>query len=260
MNTINSYWMGLLCVVAVGLTFTGCDETEPDNGPSRNLIYHETFEGPEPFANAYNKEVGDWDHALKYVDSIAYDGSRSVRFEVRHDDPMVAQGKRSEVTIIMGTNELLTKNAWYSFGVYFPDTYVSDTTYDVVSQWYNEGSPVRLITKRDRILIDIGSDSLSKEKIVVGDLVRDKWQEFVFHFIHSPYDDGFIEIWHNAERKVARHGGNTYNELLPKWKIGIYKAAFESGQSLVTSRVVFFDNVKIGDEKATYRDMEPRRP
>jgi hypothetical protein len=247
-------------IALAALIQISCEQTVPDTGPSQNLIFHETFEGPEPFSAVHNKEVGDWDYALQYVDSLVYGGKRSARFEIRDDQPMVAQGKRSEVTVIMGTNEQLTKRAWYSFAVYFPSSFASDTTYDVISQWYYLGSPVRLLVKRDRILIDVGCEMESKEKIVVGDLTRDTWHEFVFQFIHSASEDGYLAIWHNGEQKVARPGCNLYGDSLPKWKVGIYKSAFESGTSLVKNRVVFFDNIKIGNQNAKYRDMEPRRP
>lgn len=261
MNTLNQYLPGALRIAFATLMLMSCNEPELDTGPSANLLFHETFEGPEPFATVHNKETGAWEYALQYVGSPVYDGTRSARFEIQHDQPLVAQGRRSEVTIIMGTNGLLTRNAWYSFAVYFPsDAYAPDTTYDVISQWYKDGSPVRLLTKRDRILIDIGSEMGGKEKIEVGQLTLDTWHEFVFHFIHSHESDGYIGIWHNRQLTVSRAGGNMYNDSLPKWKIGIYKNSFEVGTSLVTNRVVFFDNIKVGDENASYRDMEPSRP
>lgn len=262
MNISTSFWKRILIIAGLAFMLITCaDPAEPDLGPSENLIFHETFEGPEPFSTTHNKEIGDWEYALQYVNSPVYDQKRSARFEVQHDQPMVAQGKRSEVTIIMGTKGILTKKAWYSFAVYFPsDAFATDTTYDVISQWYKDGSPVRLITKRDRFLIDIGSEVGVKEKIDVGALTLDTWHEFIFCFVHSPYGDGSITVWQNGEQKVSRSGGNMYNEFLPKWKIGIYKSAFEIGTSLVTNRVVFFDNIKVGNENAAYRDMEPRRP
>ena len=261
MYTTNNNWLAVASIVVAGVNLITCENVESQYGPSRNLIFHETFEGSEPFSTVHNKEIGDWEYALQYVDTLVYDGSHTARFEIRQEQPFVADGKRSEVTIIMGTNEFLTRNAWYSFAVYFPsDAFAADTTYDVVSQWYNEGSPVRFIAKGDRFLMDIGNESGSKEKIEVGDLTRDTWHEFIFNMVHSPYSDGRLTLWHNGERKVDYSGGNLYNEGLPKWKIGIYKAAFEDGTSLAARRVVFFDNVKVGNEKANYRDMEPMRP
>lgn len=262
MNISTSFWKRILIIAGLAFMLITCaDPAEPDLGPSENLIFHETFEGPEPFSTTHNKEIGNWEYALQYVNSPVFDQKRSARFEVQHDQPMVAQGKRSEVTIIMGTKGILTKKAWYSFAVYFPsDAFATDTTYDVISQWYKDGSPVRFITKRDRFLIDIGSEVGVKEKIDVGALTLDTWHEFIFCFVHSPFGDGSITVWQNGEQKVSRSGGNMYNEFLPKWKIGIYKSAFEIGTSLVTNRVVFFDNIKVGNENAAYRDMEPRRP
>ncbi len=48
-----------------------------------------------------------------------------------------------------------------------------------------------------------------------------------------------------------------YDDVLPKWKIGVYKSAFKYGLSGVTRRVIYFDNVKVGDEKSTYETMMP---
>ena len=260
MNNTNFHSAGLSVIFVILFTLFSCEKEGDGYGPSKNLIFHETFEGPEPFSNVHNQEVGEWGYALQYVDSIVHDGNRSARFEITKHQPLVADGKRSEVTIIMGTNDNLTKKAWYSFAVYFPAAFLPDTTYDVISQWYNSGSPVRLFAKGDRFFLDIGSEPSNKEKIEVGHLTTETWHEFIFKFYHSPFSDGTVTIWHNGQKKVSRTGGNLYTEALPKWKVGIYKASFETGTSLFDNRVVFFDNIKVGNEFASYRDMEPLRP
>ena len=52
-------------------------------------------------------------------------------------------------------------------------------------------------------------------------------------------------------------GGNMYDDVLPKWKIGLYKTAFEKGTSDVNRRIIFFDNIKVGNENAAYDEMIP---
>jgi len=48
-----------------------------------------------------------------------------------------------------------------------------------------------------------------------------------------------------------------YDDVLPKWKIGLYKSVFKYNTSLVTRRVIYFDNVLAGTELATFNDMNP---
>ena len=63
----------------------------PVNASSPNLLFEETVEGATPFANAHSWEVGDWDYALNFVNGPAFQGNRSVRFEIRDDDAAVTR-------------------------------------------------------------------------------------------------------------------------------------------------------------------------
>jgi hypothetical protein len=220
------------------------------------LLFNETFEGEEPFSGAHLIETGDWDYALQYVTNPVYRGNKSVRFEIREDQPLVKNGKRAEVTIIKG---LPGNNMWYSFAVYFPsDGFARDSQREVINQWYQRGSPATsLRVRHDRLLLETGFEKENRKQIDIGIVTKDIWHEFVFHFIHSHGSDGLIEVWHNGKKIITRNGGNMYNDVLPKWKIGIYKAAFKYGTSDVTKRIVFFDNIKVGTELNTYNDMIP---
>jgi hypothetical protein len=166
-------------------------------------------------------------------------------------------GIRSEVIIVKAVQGLITKNTWYSFAVYFPDSFVKDHTHDVISQWNEEGAPVRLLTDDDRFLLDVGNLKGYKEQIYIDQVTKNTWHEFVFHFIHSSGTDGLIDVWHNGVKRINRKGGNTYNVELPKWKIGIRKAAYENSTSDTQSRVVFFDNIKVADENGSYEELAP---
>jgi hypothetical protein len=86
---------------------------------------------------------------------------------------------------------------------------------------------------------------------------RGKWNEFIFHFIHSPYSDGLIEIWHNGKKQNSIKGPNTRSGLnLPRFKVGIYKWKWNRGKTSDTSkRVIFFDNITIGDENSSFNDL-----
>ena len=216
-----------------------------------NLVFNETFEGEKSFSGAHRIETGYWDYALQYVTNPVHNGNKSARFEIREDQPLVKNGKRAEVTIIKG---LPGNNMWYSFAIYFPsEGFSKDSKREAINQWYQEGSPATsLRVSKDRIFLETGSEKENRKKIDICFVTKNTWHEFVFHFIHSYGSDGLIEVWNNGKQVIEHQGGNMYDNVLPKWKIGIYKASFKYGTSDVKKRVLFVDNIK-GDFVATVK-------
>ncbi|MEX2233361.1 MAG: polysaccharide lyase [Cyclobacteriaceae bacterium] len=252
-------------IVAERLDSLITDVTEPVDELSpattlANVIYEETVEGPQPFSTAHDWDVGDWDYALQFVNSPVFKGNRSARFEIQKDQELVANGKRSEVTIIKGAEEGVAKEMWYSFAVLFPTIgYEYDSEREVINQWFQNGSPATsLRTQKDRILLESGNTIDTRVKYDIGAITKDTWHTFVIHFIHSYGSDGIIELWHNGTKKLTIQGGNMYDDILPKWKIGLYKAAFKDESSDVTRRIIYFDNVKVGNKDSTHETLDPK--
>lgn len=252
-------------LVVVGLLFTSCsDETEeqttnvPTNS-TQHLLYVETVEGTEPFSTAHDWDVGDWDYALQFVNTVAYKGEKSARFEIHEDQELVATGKRSEITIVKGEEGDITKDTWYSFAVYFPSVgYEYDDEREVINQWYQDGSPATsLRTEENKLILEASNSEDTRKEYVISSIVKDKWHTVVMHFIHSYGSDGLIEVWYDGTKKFTVKGGNMYDDILPKWKIGLYKSAFKYGTSDVDKRIIFFDNVKVGNNKSSYESMIP---
>src|SRR5690606_21637754 len=67
--------------------------------------------------------------------------------------------------------------------------------------------------------------------------------------------DGITELWLNDKKLLDLKGRNMNNEDLPKWKIGIYKSNWLKGKTKVDRRVLYFDNIKVGDKQANYSLM-----
>jgi len=40
-------------------------------------------------------------------------------------------------------------------------------------------------------------------------------------------------------------------------KLGLYKAAFKTENSNVYKRIIYFDNIRVGNSRATYDEMVP---
>ena len=256
------------------LSMSSCDETvdpqinqlsEDASGKKKfsthapYLIYEETMESSDPFATAHSWDIGSWDYALQFVDTPVYAGLRSARFEIRIDQPLVSDGIRSEITIVKGADGEIGKETWYSFAVYFPTIgYEYDDTREIINQWYQDGSPATSIrTQRDHIILESGNSRTTRRQYAIAPIEKDKWHTVVLHFIHSYDSDGLIELWYDGEKNLTIHGGNMYDSVLPKWKIGLYKSSFKDGSSDVTSRIIYFDNVRVGNQRSTYDLMAP---
>jgi hypothetical protein len=225
-----------------------------------SLIFEETFESANPFSRAHKVQVGPWSHALQYVNKPVYKGNKAARFELRDSDPLVSRGTRAEAYIVRGTSE---NNLWYSFSAYFPkDGYAYDSENEVINQWQQSGSPATsLRIAKDRFYLQTGNTETKRRKIDLGPVIKDRWHEFVFHIIHSYGSDGLIEIWHNGEKILTHTGGNIYDsEKLPNWKIGIYKAKWNKGTTDTDRRVVYYDNIRVGNERASFAEMSSFTP
>lgn len=258
MNYVALYITLLLLQVAGTGHWETVAFTDVSQSDAKPVLFQENFEGSKPFMSAHNFETGNWDYALQYVSSPTYSGHKAARFEIREEQPLVKNGKRSEVTIIKG---LPGNNMWYSFAIYFPsEGFAKDSQREVINQWYQNGSPATsLRVQNDRIFLETGPTMEAREQIDIGPVAKDEWHEFVFHFVHSHNKDGLIEVWHNGKKEITHSGGNMYDDVMPKWKIGLYKASFKYGTSNVTKRIIFFDNIKVGGAGASFEDMKPNK-
>jgi hypothetical protein len=197
-------------------------------------------------------------YGITAVTSPIYQGYRSARFELRSSDPENHGGTRSELSFPVA----LSLNRWYSYALFAPSAlYKYDDDDEVISQWHQgDGTPALCLrVKADRIyirILGVWND--------LGVFEKDKWQAWVMHIKHSPESDGLIEIWRNGVKVMSRYGANMYDlddddDLhYPYLKMGIYKSDWNGSSTTSTSlRVLYYDDIKIGNEWATYSTMVP---
>ena len=258
---------------------------------STNLIYEETFEGSTYFPTSgtsinktQNIENCGLDWTLSTVKSPVFVAYKASRFEIRKDQPLVgtAERIRSEVTIIKGTDDnRFTPEMWYSFAVLFPSVgFEYDVTRECINQWYEDGDkdntikteknkaylevtpPLGSTTTRKYDLFSLGSTTTTDITSFIS-IPKNEWHEFIFHFIHSKEDDGLIEVWRDGVKTHTIKGRNMDLQY-PKWKLGLYKWDFVSSSQY--SRVIYFDNIRVGKASSSFTDMlssnpnEPIRP
>ena len=266
--------------------FTACEKSEleetltervatVDQAKAINLVFAETFESKVPFYTVHGTDFGT-PYSFQVVSHPVFSGAKSARFELRDTDPMISSGTRSEVTIV---KDAIQKEMWYSFAVFFPaDDFARDSGKELISQWHqaadshlgekSQSPATHLVIKNDRFILDTGYNNeqisngvipASRKRIDLGLVTKDTWHQFVIHFIHSYEADGLIEIWHNGNKILTHPGGNMYNNVdMPRWKLGIYKWKWNGDETTDTrKRVLYFDNIKVGDQQVSLKDMAP---
>ncbi|MDN3671166.1 polysaccharide lyase [Echinicola jeungdonensis] len=267
MNILMTNLRNIITAFLLGVVISACDVSGLEESnlereeiykatSSANLIFLENFEESDPFSFAHLQYSEDYsfgrsqDHVLE--------GDYSGRFELREDDEMASNGTRSEVLF----PEQDHNERWYSYSLYLPtEGYEFDSNYDIISQWHQgsgSGSPTTTFRIEDgRFQLESGDHQDNREYYDIAAVERDTWNEFVFHIVHSSGDDGLVEIWMNGEKVLTLYGGNMDKDFdLPRWKVGIYKDDWNYDETTDTDlRILYFDNVRMGDENATFEEM-----
>ncbi len=231
--------------------------------PNAHILYQLGFEENDPFPSFLSKQVAT-SYGLQIVTNPVYQGKKAARFELRDTDPENNSGTRSEISFPK-PDEKNSFERGYAFALLFPnDNYAADKSDDVICQWHQGGkvSPaISLRTKDDKLFLRIKPDVQSKDKIMLGAVEKDGWHYYIFHIRHSAGEDGLIEIWRDGQLLTKYNGTNMYDLSdgtfhAPNWKLGIYKATWNGDKITSTNkRVLYFDEIKLGDERATLTDM-----
>lgn len=223
-----------------------------------NLIWSDDAELSTLFGT-YVKRHTATSYAITAATDPVYQGTHSARFELRDSDPEVQSGTRSEISFPDATN----LNRWYSYALYAPsDKYKYDSDDDVISQWHQGGGKTPALcvrVKADRIYMRVLGTWVD-----MGAFEKNVWRAYVMHVKHSAGSDGLIEVWRDGVKILNRSGANMYavtGDLHnPNLKLGIYKSDWNgSGTTQTNIRVLYFDDIRMGNENATYEDMVPNK-
>lgn len=225
---------------------------------SQNILYHESADGSTVFSTTVSKQTTS-KYGIKPTKCLSFNGTQSVRFELRDTDAMNNSGTRAEVSFPAATN----LNRWYSFAIYFPCLdYEYDTDDDVITQWHQGGgaTPALCIrTRKDSVYLRV----MGKTWINLGRIEKDVWRSYVLHVIHSSTSTGQVQIWRDNQLILNYRGQNMYpvgTYKMPNWKLGIYKSGWnDAGTTMTNRRVVLYDAIKLGSENAMYDEMVPKR-
>jgi hypothetical protein len=172
----------------------------------------------------------------------------------------VARSKRCESSRGTKAEPTVRVERWYGASYFLPSAYVSDQAPELLTQWHTVAGgspPLALWTQNGQWNILI----FGKKRKIIGNYEKNKWTDFVFHVKWSPYSDGFIEVWKDGAKVFTYSGANIYKGTSygAYMKTGIYKWPWKAGSyhSTTTKRVVYIDDVRIGNSAATYKDVVP---
>ncbi len=211
-------------------------------------------------------------------------GVKSLGFNFQYVDWALGDlGLRRNAAPALGYEATLGEDSWTGFSLFIDDTWEADFSdnREILCQWHGQsGGPARLspplavFGQGDQIAVnlcaadatyDCAVASPSAVALVSLDLIdlRGRWTDWVFK-IKWDYTDGTVEVWLDGDRIVDYAGPTLYrctvqpNELGPQWGCGPYKWNWGVLPTQVGSRIMYIDEVRFGDQFATYDDVMPR--
>lgn len=216
-------------------------------------------------------------HSGEIVSSPTRAGTYAAKFTLNRNDPLVKKGKRAELKRY-GVSRIGSEY-WYGFSIYLPNDWVEDTEAEIVTQWHDNpdfwfgekskrpplslsisGKSWAISNVWDPNLVTKTSKNIGKQMLWSENFERGVWTDWVFHVKWSYKSDGIIEVWKDGVRIVNKHGPNTYNDFRgPFLKIGSYKYRWKSAKStsIVNERIIYYDEVRVGNASASYADVAP---
>lgn len=233
----------------------------------KNIVFEQTFD--------YN--VGVWfenymvfPYSANVSKSIQRLGGGSLQVNLKKEDNYRAE---------FGTDpQKALPEEWVGFSVFLPSSFLEDVSAESVVQFhaypdFNLGEqhispPILLGVLNDHFILDTRTDSntvtvqgnFTFERIDLGLAAKNSWTDFVFHIKWAYNNTGILELWKNGKLVYSRlNKPNSYNDkLYPYFKCGIYKWDWAGvSNSVTTERLLYIDEVRIGNEKARYCDVSP---
>ena len=227
----------------------------------QNLILDKGFEGANPFSGL-STDQANTSTSIQASTKYAHEGTQSFRAEVKQNDPPKSSGYRAELTGFPADQG----ERWYGWSMYF-ETPASNGNWTGgygghVVQWHpdnSSGSASLALWGSDGVwdvcVNPTGSGSVSHqsktaaggslEKIQVG-----KWYDIVMHVKWSAGTDGIIEMWKNGVLYFKQTGKATTTT-------GVYFKFGMNRWSMTNDWVIYYDNLRIGNANATYKDVAP---
>lgn len=231
--------------------------TPPTNpGTRSNVIFESLFNGSNPFDPAKLYKQACCSYSNTQSKTIVREGDGSFKAEVRSTDPSTSGGWRAEFIPPLNTRLV---DGWYGYSIYFQDWKACSNCGEHSTQWHPDnpsGSAVLgLYTEKNTFHIRLNPEGdLTAVTIKDGkQIVSNKWYDMVWHVVwSSDKSKGRVELWIDGEKYVDYTGATLTMTGTPYFKIGI-----DRWNVAGVNRILYYDAVRVGNEKATYKDVAP---
>lgn len=189
--------------------------------------------------------------------------SGSKALKVTLDSAKSSRTERAEMKLSTFPNR---SDRWVGISVFIPKG--SSKQYQVLNQFVRMpgggeyyGATFQLIRKGDKLIVyryrgatENGTPG-GKQVWEIGPAIENQWLDFVYHYKASSSSTGVFEMWMNGSKKID-YKGPTADERGhgPYFKFGVYVGV---GHKLNKPTSIYFDELRIGDERAAYQDVAP---
>lgn len=266
-------------------TITPPIDTLDDPGadiPRSHLLIDVNFETfPDPSVDLYQGLAG-WKNGTTTGGCCSYSklkdstfvnhGTYSCRYRVDSSDADVAGSKRTEHNCPSYFEPVVNVKRWYGIAHYLPVGYENDPNgpESIVQghQYSGTGSPPWAIWVQGNHYKFVRNTEAGQTILDLGAITTGAYVNWV---LEIQYDDdgthgGYMKLYKNNVLTAVNGTGvytgkNTYAGQTKGvyMKCGIYKWGWKKHpeQSIVASRVVYIDDIRIGNEFASYNDVAP---
>jgi hypothetical protein len=233
----------------------------------KNLIFNYGAEATNSLTSFSNYSLTNWafqqkccTNSIQRSTAFKRSGSYSNRIELKKTDADVFGSKRAETGRYTKSEPVAKVERWYAASYFLPATdYVYDAAAESPTQWHTSSTqypPLAVWTQRGQWrLVQFGSQTT-----ILSNYETNKWTDFVFHVKWSSGSDGLIEVWKNGVKILTKYGKNIDGSVTTGayMRTGLYKWPWKGGNtSTTTKRVIYIDDVRIGNAAATYNDVVP---
>lgn len=233
------------------------------NGTRNNLTLQSTFENGSPGWNLTDQTCCSYSAGIS--SDFAFDGSKSMRVELRRGDSLISSSARSEIEPDAGSSNSASSEAWYGFAMYVPSDWAVSTNpespiqfhqqpnvsgTEPVGLWISGANWQQMITKG----LNVGNTYVDGPAVIKG-----AWTTVVMHIKWDAGTNGIVQTWINGVKFCDYKGVTNYPGQGYYAKVGAYKWYWQDSktQDNVTKRIYYFDSFRIGTAAATYDDVKP---
>jgi hypothetical protein len=270
----------ILCTCALGLPVSAAAERN-------DILFESNFETGS--IKHHDVSVDGWfvkaivpDHAA-ITSSVSRESDNAVRLFIDKDIDYSSLNNSGEDKPRVDLAKLPLKfdyqtDYWAGWSVYLPPDWVDDldTNFAATMQLkqpiggspiisiYIKGGSWQIINRRDASDITWNIETGVKTELYEGPIRDDKgkWVDFVIHFrlCESEGCDGVLKIWKDGKLVVNQFGPNAYKlsgEGGPYFSLNLYKGGWKRKESLVKTREIYFDSIRIGGPRSGYESVAP---